>query len=316
MQQLEYCKVVSECPAHLREQAEELLNQEIAFVDSREFREGDACTTIQEAISIARSWKQRCATTLPAAAPLFRVCQHPLLSKQQERILFFGMNALKFKANSLRASLNLANLDAKAIEGCIGHLRDANLIRDMLVSSNVRLVLSIVRDFQCSFFDNDELASDGIDALIRATEKFDFSRGFRFSTYATTVVSRHFGRIAKNESRRRTRFTTAVPDSFDLFGALETDNSLLQESTSSSMASLLQSMMQSLDDRERLILRRRFGFDTCEAKPTLSSIATEFGVCKERIRQLESRALKKMRKMCNDKFSSELKAELTPVHSG
>lgn len=307
---VEHGEIAQDAVAKPAAEAKMLLKREISFVDNHEFRSNDAKITVNQAVEIATDWQRQSATTLPVSAPLYRVCQQPLLSKAEERVLFFGMNALKFRANSLRASINLLNLNTKTVATCKQNLHDALVVRDMIIASNIRLVLAIVREFNCNSFSHDELASDGIEALIRATEKFDFDRGFRFSTYATTVIRRHFGRIAKSESRRRTRFTTAIPETLDDSLPVPAEESALQTATTSSMSVLLQSMMNSLDDRERLILRRRFGFDQCESKPTLSRIAGEFGVCKERVRQIESRAIKKMRRMCNDRLSNEVKEEL------
>ena len=54
-------------------------------------------------------------------------------------------------------------------------------------------------------------------------------------------------------------------------------------------------MITQLDQREQLIIRARFGFDSDGKKQTLQSLAKQFGVCKERVRQLEKRAMAKLR---------------------
>src|SRR4029079_16613700 len=80
--------------------------------------------------------------------------------------------------------------------------------RNEIVAANVRLVISIIKKLANEMLTFDELLSDGIDVLMRAADKFDFSRGFRFSTYATTAIRHTLHRLRHNAYRDRDRRLT------------------------------------------------------------------------------------------------------------
>lgn len=71
-------------------------------------------------------------------------------------------------------------------------LEQSEQIRGQLVRSNLRLVASIARKFSTSVQDVEEFSSDGSMILLGAIDRFDYSRRFRFSTYATHSIQRHF----------------------------------------------------------------------------------------------------------------------------
>lgn len=79
-------------------------------------------------------------------------------------------------------------------------------IRSQLVNSNMRLVGSIARKFSSQNCDVDDLSSDGCMILLAAIDRFDYSRGFRFSTYATHSIQRHFYRVWKTRQHGRSGF--------------------------------------------------------------------------------------------------------------
>jgi len=128
----------------------------------------------------------------PELAPMYEV---PLLNKEQEQHLFRKMNFLKHKAARLRQQLTK---DGQVIDPSrvrIQTLREiedlqgrANALKDQLIQANMRLVANIAKRHVGPTGNLFELLSDGNMSLLRAVEKFDYSRNFKFSTYASWAI--------------------------------------------------------------------------------------------------------------------------------
>src|SRR5205814_8910390 len=87
-------------------------------------------------------------------------------------------------------------------------------VKNLLIRSNLRLVVSIAKRHikpNGNFF---EMVSDGNMSLIRAIEKFDYSRGFKFSTYATWAIMKNFARSIPAEHTHRDRYRTGSEELF------------------------------------------------------------------------------------------------------
>ncbi|MDX1964340.1 MAG: sigma factor, partial [Pirellulales bacterium] len=127
--------------------------------------------------------KSRAPNGLPSY--LQSLYETPLLTREQEAYLFRRFNYLKYRAAKLRADLDPATAKSGVMDE-IERLYDlAVAVKNQIVRSNLRLVVSIAKRHvgpSDNFF---ELVSDGNISLIRAVEKFDYSRGFKFSTYAS-----------------------------------------------------------------------------------------------------------------------------------
>jgi RNA polymerase primary sigma factor len=164
------------------------------------------------------------------------------------------------------------------------------------VQANLRLVVSIAKKFSDVKNPFDELLSEGISTLMRAVEKFDYDRGFRFSTYATQAIRRTLCRMVNQAQRDRTRFVLTETAQLEESPADETEG-MMTEQRWEELRGALGRMLNKLDPRERMIIRCRFGLDRTRQVRTLQSLAREFGVCKERVRQLEMRAMTKLRTM-------------------
>jgi transposase-like protein len=156
----------------------------------------------------------------PELASLYEV---PLLTKEQEQHLFRQMNFLKHKANKLRARLDPTRAriqDLKEIED----LQDrAAAVKEQLISCNMRLVWSIAKRHAGQAENIFELVSDGNISLIRAVEKFDYSRGNKFSTYASWAIMKNFARSIPEERNRRERYVTGHEDLFEVAPDTRTD---------------------------------------------------------------------------------------------
>jgi RNA polymerase primary sigma factor len=208
------------------------------------------------------------------------------------------MNWLKFRAATSRGRLDKKRATLRQIEQIEGWLAEADTVKAILITSNLRLVVSIAKKFVDASWTFEELVSEGNVALMRAVEKFNFALGNRFSTYATYAIQRHFYRISHRGRQQRKRFVSDDdalktraddPDTTDYHSAEQIG--VLKE--------LFTAFLAELEPRERKIVVARFGFDG-KAPRTFRELGSQMGVCKERIRQIQTRAMEKIREMAAD----------------
>ena len=225
--------------------------------------------------------------------------------------------------------------------------------RNELVSANLRLVVSLAKRYQGCGMSLQDLIQEGNIGLMKAAEKFDASKGFRFSTYAAWWINQTIGRALADQSkairvpvhmteninklRRLSRDLTVTlghePTDEDLAEAMEvsvddikTYKSYMTDVTSldiqvgddddgTTIASfiedeknvspeknavqiaereMLDAVLDTLTAREQDIIRQRFGLDDNVPK-TLEEVGKSYGLTKERIRQIENKALMKLR---------------------
>jgi len=231
-------------------------------------------------------------------------------------------------------------------------VRQADEATDVFVKANLRLVVSVAKKYQSSGLPLLDLVQEGNLGLIHAVEKFDYKKGFKFSTYATWWIRQAITRGIANTGRtirlpvhtgdmvlrlRKTmtslendlgrRASTAEladaldwpewqvvemlrvsadpasldaplsEDSDDAFGDVVADagaTSPFDAVAATLMPADVDRLLASLDDRERSVIRLRFGLDRGEPR-TLDEVGTHFNLTRERIRQIESRAMSKLR---------------------
>lgn len=236
--------------------------------------------------------KTRPPAKLPAyLASLYDV---PLLSREQEVHLFRKFNYLKYKANTLRSQHAPAAAAARHFSVVNQLYEEAVKIKNQIVRANLRLVVSIAKRYVGSRDTFFELISDGNMSLIQAVEKFDFALGYRFSTYASWAIINNFARSTYAEHRHRDRFRTSTSDLF--YDSEESRTGEYEQETAQRQRELqVRKLLDRLDDREQRVVIRHFGLQRGDETHTLEAIGAELGVSKERIRQIEARALNKLR---------------------
>jgi RNA polymerase primary sigma factor len=272
-----------------------LLGTEIRYIAHPSFDDPaarDAILAPMPASGVARVRRTKASAGLPPyLASLYH--EAPLLSREQETHLFRKMNYLKSRASLLRDRIDLARASTADLDEIERHLEDALAIKNQIVRANLRLVVSIARKQVGPHDDLFERVSDGNYAMIRAAEGFDFSRGNKFSTYATWAIRNHFLRAFREKNRRQPRLLFGHDEVLVVEadpGRNDLERSELQERRQEAFARLL----ARLDDRERRIIVGRFGIGGGPAQ-TLNQLGKELGISRERIRQIEARARDKLR---------------------
>lgn len=222
-----------------------------------------------------------------------------LLTREEERQLFRRMNYLKFKAKQLRDNL-------VASQERIGHMNEIErllekslAIKNVLIRSNLRLVVSVARKHRRQKVGFFEMISDGNMTLIRAIEKFDYLRGTKFSTYATWAIMRSYARSIPAEGTQLERFRTGtevvLTDEEDSRPAASADEKLAADKYET-----LGSILGQLNEREQEAISLRFALHGLSKPMTLEQIGDRLGVSKERTRQIINTGLEKLRQIAGD----------------
>jgi RNA polymerase primary sigma factor len=249
-----------------------------------------------------------------------------------------------YKSGQIKLSPNEVRLLERKIQ-------DGNLARDHLIEANLRLVVSIAKRFINRGLHFLDLIQEGNMGLMKAVYKYDGTRGFRFSTYATWWIRQAISRALADQARtirlpvhmvetinriNRTikRLTqelkrdptlkeiaeevkmpfekvqeimriTQEPVSIDASIGDDEDNTLidfipddglnpLQFTEKQAFREEVNNILQTLTPREETVIRMRLGFDDNRAK-TLEEVGRELGVTRERIRQIETKAIRRLR---------------------
>lgn len=274
--------------------ANRIMELQLDYIPNDEFNRADAESKIMGPMPMPEtaSRKAKAPSSLPPyLASLYEV---PLLTREQEYHLFRQMNYLKHRAAKLREKISAGAMRATIMDEIERCYEAANQVKNRIVQANLRLVVSIAKRHAGAHDDFFGLVSDGNVSLIRASEKFDYARGNKFSTYASWAIMKNFARTIPEEFKHRDRFRTAGEELFQLAPDTHSDQYEL-EKAQSVREKQVRSILSSLDEREQQIIIRRFGLETDHEPLTLKEVGEEMGVTKERVRQIEARALNKLR---------------------
>src|SRR5205085_1920102 len=146
----------------------------------------------------------------PYLASLYEV---PLLTAEQERHLFRKYNFLKYRASKLRDELDATRPSVRQMDQIESLHAQAVETKNEIIRANLRLVVSVAKKYMPGpdkFF---EAVSEGNISLMKAVEKFDYTRGFKFSTYATWALQKNYYRAYETQSRYTDHFRSGHDES-------------------------------------------------------------------------------------------------------
>jgi len=290
--------------------ARQLLEQPLDFVPNELFERPDVAAEYLAPMPRLDEYeaKKRAMRAPRDVPPELAACyEAPLLEKDQEQHLFRKMNYLKFRAAKLRDQLvrgqdgdiDVTRLKAQTLDEIEELQAEANAVKEVLINANMRLVVNIAKKHSAQADNFFELLSDGNMSLIRAVEKFDYHRGFKFSTYASWAIMKNFARTIPDEKHRRERFVTGHEEVFEVAPDTRSDEHEAVMSKERATVSINR-LLEHLEPREREIIRMRAGLDSHAKGMTLEEIGQQFGITKERVRQLNARAMKKLRSIAEE----------------
>ena len=165
----------------------------------------------------------------------------------------------------------------------------------MILQGNLRVAVHVARKHQRADRPLIELVSDATIWVMRAIEKFDFTRHTRFSTYASYAIMKNFARDrAEQLTRRDTRLLTGQQEILSALGDRAPADAPAEEIDAAMLQSDLLAVVEQLPVRERELLMRHYGLSQ-QAPLSLAQLGDQMGITKARVRQLKTRALLRLR---------------------
>jgi RNA polymerase primary sigma factor/RNA polymerase sigma factor len=278
----------------LAQRAEQVKQLPLDFIPNALFSRGSAEKVVNQPYPGIDDPIKRVRRPSGLPAYLASLYEVPLLTREQEVWLFRKFNYLKSKAVKLREQLDPERPNARLMDQIERLYEEIVELKNRLVRANLRLVVSIAKRRVSpgdGFFD---LVSDGNMSLIRAVEKFDYARGNKFSTYASWAIMKNYARTIPDEHKRRDRFRATDTD-FLQTAADRREDEYQQRLAASDRMQQVGRFLDRLDSREQTIIIRRYGLDHEREPQTLKEVGSALGVTKERVRQIEAKALEKLR---------------------
>ena len=290
---------ISDAPS---DRVRRLFGIELEYIAHPSFDDPGAHDTILAPMPAPATAPAARCTEAPAGLPAYMASlyrESSVLSREQETHLFRKMNYLKYRAARLRDRIDPARARTADLDEFERFLDEALATKTQVVRANLRLVVSIAKRHLGRRGDLFERVSDGNYALMRAVERFDYSRGNKFSTYATWSIRNQFVRDIRDNNPRRLRFIPGRDDVFEVAIDERTGEQELldaQEQRQEAVARLL----ERLNVRERQVIAGRYGIGGAHAQ-TLTQVGKELGITKERVRQIEAVAHTKLRRLAATK---------------
>jgi RNA polymerase sigma factor (sigma-70 family) len=219
-----------------------------------------------------------------------------LLTTEQEKHMFLRYNYARMRAESAvrKFRTHPGKQAVREIAVWYKRVRDT---REIITQANLALVLAMAKRTRMSDVDFGELVSEGNMALLRAVEKFDIARGFKFSTYACRAILKAFSRIAMKNSRYRQAFPTEFDPTMEKSNYQETRRADVEQDAVEELQRIIGENRAQLSDVEKTVIQARFAINRGQetAAMTLEEVGRVIGVTKERVRQIQNKALEKLR---------------------
>jgi RNA polymerase primary sigma factor len=219
-----------------------------------------------------------------------------LMKGPEEKMMFLRFNYSKLRLAKLQRLIRKNGLTRKRAEEFMFWHRRFEHFREYLVRTNLALVLAMAKRTRLGDVDFAEIVSEGNMALIRAVDKFNVDRGFKFSTYACRAILKAFSRTALKSSRHRTRFPVEFEPEMEKSDWTDRRRDAVEEDCIDELKAIVDRNLADLSQVEETVIRRRFNWKQEEESPlTLEEVGQIIGVTKERVRQIQNKALMKIR---------------------
>lgn len=227
------------------------------------------------------------------------------LSSSQEILLFQRFNYARMRQLQLLEAWRGQQMPDDKIRELLAWAYRATEARGQIAQANIPLVLAMAKRTRLNGLDFNELISEGNFALLRSVDKFDCSRGYKFSTYACRAILKSFSRVAIRTSRYRGRFPTEFDPSLEKSDFVDRKRDGVENECVEELREILTENRAALNEIEQTVIRQRFALDDAnpQAKPkTLEQVGEMIGVTKERVRQIQNKALAKIRSILEDHY--------------
>jgi RNA polymerase primary sigma factor len=300
--------VRNKLPRAMREQVEQILAESYDYMDSPVFRKRSTERELFDSVDGQLSAEP----TLPPTAwyqPTFQDLENAtaespkLMSAKEEVLMFRRFNFAKRKLGLLQkqAKKQQGQLTRELAEQILLWHRRTEHYREYLVRTNLALVLAMAKRTRLGQVDFAEVVSEGNMALLRAVEKFNVDRGFKFSTYACRAILKAFSRTAMKSSRHRTRFPVEFEPDLEKSNWSDERRKTIEEECVDELKTIIDRNLASLTNVEETVIRRRFNWqERAESPLTLEEVGKIIGVTKERVRQIQNKALAKIKQVMED----------------
>ncbi|HPM22693.1 MAG TPA: sigma-70 family RNA polymerase sigma factor [Phycisphaerae bacterium] len=219
---------------------------------------------------------------------------------ERERYLFLRLNYCRRQMFNILTEFAGRRLTEEAARALLRWEQLTTGTRGEVVRENIPLVLAMAKRTRITGVGLTDLISEGNLALLRAVNKFDCARGYRFSTYACRAILKSFSRVATRMARHRGRFPTEFDPALERGNSLEQNRVRAEGECVHELKSILTDNSARLSDVEQKVILARFALDPCAGDPaekakTLEQVGEMIGVTKERVRQIQNKALTKLR---------------------
>ena len=224
-----------------------------------------------------------------------------LMKTPEEQLMFRRFNFAKRKCKLLKKKILADGLTAENAQKLVEWHEKVEHLREYLVRTNLALVLAMAKRTRLGDVDFSEIVSEGNMALLRAVEKFNVDRGFKFSTYACRAILKGFSRTAQKHTRHRSRFPVEFEPDLEKSDWADRKRDAVEEDLVGELKTIVERNLAELSDVEQTVIRRRFNWQQEQPSPlTLEEVGSIIGVTKERVRQIQNKALGKIRKLMED----------------
>jgi RNA polymerase sigma factor (sigma-70 family) len=223
------------------------------------------------------------------------------LTAGQEAVLFLRYNYARYRLHLLIAEQCRRCCMSRAEEMVLWYQRVLRSCGD-LVRANMALVLAMAKRAGIQSVDFAELVSEGNMALLRGIEKFDITRGFKFSTYACRAILKAFQRLGTQHGRYRQRFPTDFDAEMQKSDLIDIRHRQQWDDSVQAIRQILSCNLAAMTDLERQIVTFRFGLASETGHMTLAEVGKKVGFSNERVRQILNGSLRKLRESLHSRF--------------